>query len=249
MKPEFEMSLPQEKSFADPQRYLAEIRQLVPGYDALQESIGPVGATWVETEEARVLVVGCGPGQEIVNLANVNPRWMIDAIDPEPKMVAGALEVVRRTGLDDRVSVRRCTLSEATVDDRYDLTVCLLVGHLIADDGERETFVSDLARSLRPGGVLILAELVDRQGEHSLHSNAHLLWAQSAGLSEGRCGILDARLNGGFAMLNRARLDHLLETARVRGITEFFLCLTVVGLVGRKERCERRSKRSTAGPS
>ncbi|WP_428267797.1 class I SAM-dependent methyltransferase [Haliangium sp.] len=221
---------PAIKHFPDAAKYQGEIRRLVPGYDALHAmwpALLPVALG--SPAEARVLFVGAGPGDEVVALAQAQPGWVIDALEPSPSMAAAARMAVESRDLTGRVRVHEVAMAGFEPTGEYDAVVTLLVGHFVADDGARAGFVDRIARALRPGGVAVLAEIEDDGQARQLMAAAHVAWARGAGLSEDRLEDMSSRLDHGFHMLTRDRLEELLRQAGLRHVVEFFRCFGVVG--------------------
>ncbi len=231
------------KSFGDAAAYDTEIRCLVPGYDALHETLGHVLPCIVH-DNARVLFVGSGTGHEVVALARARPRCaLIDAIDPEPAMVQATKRAVGEAALTCPIGVREGTL--ATADGRYDVVIASLVGHLIPDDGQRGAFFGHLARALEPSGVAVIVDLMDVGPIQPLVREAHLRWAEHAGLSPARLSAMRDRLSHGFAMLTHARMQTLLTAHRLTVHAEFFRVLGVVGSLVKPEGNAHSSRQYT----
>jgi 2-polyprenyl-3-methyl-5-hydroxy-6-metoxy-1,4-benzoquinol methylase len=115
----------------------------------------------------RILSFGCSRGDEVFALRTYLPGADIKGIDIDPRNIA---ECRRRAGADPgslRFEVAATTSNEA--DESYDAIFCLAVlvhGDLAAKRAKRsdplirfadfERIVTDLARCLKPGGLLFL---------------------------------------------------------------------------------------------
>lgn len=149
-------------------------------------------------------------------------------------VVSAAIEHVADASLDARVRVLQASLDELIVERPYDAVVCLLVGHVIPDDGGRARFLAGIADALAPGGVAVLAELGDDGAPRALLTRAHLQWASAAGVSGERLELMERRLGGGFHLLPRGRFDGLCAAAGLRHRADFFRALGVFGVVVEK---------------
>jgi ArsR family transcriptional regulator len=139
--------------------------------------------------EWTVADLGCGTGQAAALLAPCVKR--IIAVDREPAM----LEAARRRLADARhIDFRVGDLLDLPLaDGEIDAAIVLLVMIYIPDP---LAAVREAARALRPGGVLLLVDMVahDRESYRHTMSHRHLGfderevrgWARAAGLSDPR---------------------------------------------------------------
>ncbi|MBB2752496.1 UNVERIFIED_ORG: SAM-dependent methyltransferase [Rhizobium aethiopicum] len=99
----------------------------------------------------RVLDVGCGTGSLAFTLAERPGLKEIAAIDYSPVFV----EAATRRNTDPRIAIRQgdaCALPFE--DNRFDRAMSLLVLHFVPEAGKA---VSEMARVVRPGGVVAAA--------------------------------------------------------------------------------------------
>jgi SAM-dependent methyltransferase len=81
--------------------YDGRIRSMLPGYEALHDTLRPLLRAELGEGRARVLVVGAGTGAEVVGLGEDNPGWRLTGVDPVADMLAIAEGRVRERGLAD----------------------------------------------------------------------------------------------------------------------------------------------------
>lgn len=110
-------------------------------------------------QDARILCVGIGTGEEIIHLAGKFPGWRFTAVEPSGPM----LDVFRRKA-DERQIAARCEFHEGYLDSLPDsgthhAATCLLVSQFILDPSARSDFFRGIADRLCPDGILINAEL------------------------------------------------------------------------------------------
>lgn len=106
---------------------------------------------------AEVLEVGSGGGGNVEVFARRFPGWRITASDYDSGMVALARH--RLEPLADRVSVAQAdATSLAFPQESFDLVISIGVWHHVGDWGEA---LAETARVLRPGGYLVLADLLE----------------------------------------------------------------------------------------
>ena len=146
--------------------------------------LGLVRADWVVAD------LGCGTGNAAEHLAPVVGK--VIAVDREPAMLEAARK--RLAGFDN-VEFRPGDLTEALPfpDRAVDAVVVFLVMVYIP---EPASALIEMARILRPGGMVLIVDLVAHDRESYRHTMGHLhlgfeprqveQWGRSAGFSEVR---------------------------------------------------------------
>lgn len=124
-------------------------------------------------EDARLLCVGAGTGLEIRALAQFRPGWHFTAVEPAPAMMTKCREAIAEVGLADRCSFHEDFLDSLEGEGDYDAATALLVSHFILDADARLDFYRQIARRLKPGAILVTAELL--YGPDSAGAMAHWL--------------------------------------------------------------------------
>lgn len=140
------------------ERYDARIGQAIPGYAALHELALPlIGAA--TGGRGRVLVVGAGTGREACALARAYPEIRVTAVEPAPAMAAKAKEKIAAENLGARVALIASTVAALPDESAFDAATLLLVLHFVPDDGRKDALLAEIAKRLRPGGTLALADM------------------------------------------------------------------------------------------
>ena len=104
----------------------------------------------------RLLEIGAGTGANAERLLERYPDLEVVATDYDPDMVARTVRRLARFG--DRAGVERVDARELPYEDAvFDLVLAIGVLHHV---GEWERALTEAARVLRPGGRLVLADLV-----------------------------------------------------------------------------------------
>jgi tRNA (cmo5U34)-methyltransferase len=134
----------------NPDTYLEEMADEIPGYEELQEA---VAAATGDVQASRVLELGTGTGETALRVQAVHPeaRWV--GIDASGPMLAPARE--RLQGADLRLQ----RLEDELPSGPFDLVVSALAAHHLDRAGKRTLF-SRVASVLRPGGSFVLGDVV-----------------------------------------------------------------------------------------
>jgi len=149
--------------FSDPNhvaRYAEGPARFVPGFAALHRMTEILLAERTPVD-ARLLILGAGGGLEMKALADAQPGWTFDGVDPSAEM----LKLAERTlGAD----AGRARLHEGLIDDApegpFDAATCLLTLHFLAPDERRRTAM-EVRRRLKPGAPFVVAHSSFPQGE------------------------------------------------------------------------------------
>lgn len=134
----------------DPDTYLAEMADEIPGYGDLQEAV--VAAT-AEVHASRVLELGTGTGETALRVLAGHPEAGWVGIDASEPMLARARERLPEADL------RLQRLEDELPPGPFDLVVSALAVHHLDGEGKRDLF-SRVVRVLGPGGLFVLGDVV-----------------------------------------------------------------------------------------
>ncbi|MET8749007.1 class I SAM-dependent methyltransferase [Streptomyces sp. NPDC004667] len=118
----------------------------------LRELVGP------GRQVRRVLDIGSGPGVMTCVLAEAFPDAEVVAVDGTPALLDRALARAERLGLAGRVSVRHARLPEGLAEDALGTADLVWSSKAVHHLGDQQGALDALARVLRPGGTLAVAE-------------------------------------------------------------------------------------------
>lgn len=150
--------------------YDSSIRKWFPGYDNLIELIFPLLKTRLNLDSKhKVLVVGCGSGNELNILARLRPEWEFVGLDPSEQMIALAAE---KTSKLSNVKLIKGTIENITED--FDAITCILVTHFFVTEVKKEIYHC-IYKHLNEGGIFILADITG--SKNSFNKNFELFKA------------------------------------------------------------------------
>lgn len=119
-----------------------------------------------------LLDVGCGAGNYSLKLLEKIPHLNISLVDLSPAMLSKADERVSRK-TEGRVSTICKDIKNLTQDkESFDIIVAGAVLHHLREDTEWNHVFANFYQLLRPGGILLISDLV----VHSVKPINHLIW-------------------------------------------------------------------------
>ncbi|WP_394003234.1 class I SAM-dependent methyltransferase [Luteimonas sp. WGS1318] len=110
-------------------------------------------------DDARVLCVGVGTGQELAHLAKACPRWTFVAVDPSGAMIDACRARAQAEGFAARCRFHHGFLDALPTEAPFDAATCFLVSQFLVDRAARVRFFAEIAARLRPDGLLASSDL------------------------------------------------------------------------------------------
>jgi len=207
-------------------------QHLIPGYASLARlGVALLAASPCASRAgAPVLVAGCGTGAELVEARAQRPDWQVTALDPSAAMLTAAQA---RLG---PASAGAIQWHQARVEDldgaeRFAGALSVLVLQSLPDDGTKLSFLTALARSLEPGGQLLLVDLMapERSPLHTQMQQAWLGFQRASGLGEHDHQL--AAHTQGLHPIGLSRLTALVNAAGFGDPARVFQALDVEGFL------------------
>lgn len=218
------------------QAYDRRVRAAIPGYEALHQLACMIVAE-ITAGQGRVLVAGAGTGAECVALAQACPALHVVGIDPAKDMLALAEHKVAEHGLTARVRLYPSAVSDLPAFEPFDAATLLLVLHFLPDDGAKLALLTDIAKHLKPGAPLVMADLFGPAWSEPWQTELRTFWRHL----QRAAGIDSADIDKGFAHVDRDihpvtedRLAELLAAAGFSAPQPFFRALCFGGWVARR---------------
>jgi len=142
-------------------QYDDSIPTWVPNYKFIQQSIPSILTTYLSAEiDPKILVVGCGTGQEISEIKKRKPLWKVLGIDPSPQMIKLAQMKLAYREKDPKLDLKTGIVSDLPLQAKYDAATLILVLHFIpnTDDGKL-ALLKNIAERLQPGAPLVISDI------------------------------------------------------------------------------------------
>jgi len=134
--------------------YEKGIRRTLPSYDAMLRLTKTFYQAALQ-ENASLLVVGSGSGNEILQLAEQRPHWSFVGIDPSEAMLEIAKN--RLQPLTNDISLLQGTILTASIPTKkFDAASCVLVLHFIESYEEKLATLQGIASHLKTGAPFVL---------------------------------------------------------------------------------------------
>ncbi len=202
--------------------YDVAVRQSIPGYDAMLTMLTALFQLYLK-DDAHLLVVGAGGGNEISALSQTRSTWQFTGVDPSEKMLAVAHSKVESLGIEDRVTLHKVVVQELPIH-QYSAATSLLVMHFLPDDGTKLDYLRAIAARLQPGSPFVL---VDAHGDKQSEVFKRLMdgWqkrAQMAGMESQRLNELANGMWQHVQCISEERTLELLAQAGFTKATRFY---------------------------
>ena len=208
------------------------VSRLIPGYASLARlGVALLAASPLAgAAGSKVLVAGCGSGAELLEARTQRPDWKLTGLDPSAAMLALARA---RLGGNGAIDWYLGTVEDLAALARFDGALAVLVLQSLPDDGSKLAFLTALARSLRPGGQVVLVDLMkaERSPLHNQLRDARLGFQRASGLADP--GGVEAPVPGGSPLRpgDSAPLSALpKQTVTAQTVTALTIGLHPIGL-------------------
>ena len=110
-------------------------------------------------DDAHVLIVGAGTGEDLLFLAERHAGWRFTVVEPADAMMAVCREKAEAAGITDRCVFHEGYLDTLKDHGPYDAATAVLVSHFITEREERIAFFRAIQDRLTPGGLLYTGDL------------------------------------------------------------------------------------------
>ena len=218
-------------AFQDPAavaQYADGPRRFVPGLEAMHQMCGLLLAERAP-DNARVLVVGAGGGQELKALATAHPGWTFVGVDPAGEMLR---EAARTLGpLAERVELVEGYVDDVAAGD-FDAATCLLTLHFL-EHAERARTAAAIRKRMKPGAPFVAAHgsFPQGAGERDVWLDRYAAFAIDQGFDREKALGARAAVAAMLAVMSPEEDEAVLREAGFTDVAMFWAAFTWRGWV------------------
>lgn len=203
--------------------YERGIRRTLPSYDAMLR-LAQAFLQHHLPNQANILIVGVGSGNELLHFSEANDLWQFMALDPSQDMLDITTAKLQQQQLQHRVTLLNDTLLTASLNQKFDGATCLLVLHFIKDRQQQIATLQQLANQLKPGAPFIIVCKCGVQGSEQTEQQFDLwraYWLQNTKLTTTQVNKMEQQIRA-LGFISEQEMFALLEEAGFEKISRFF---------------------------
>ncbi len=182
-----------------------------------------------EIGDKKLLVVGCGTGNEIERFIKAPESWKITGVDPSPEMICQATD--RFKGCEN-VDLIEGTLSN--VSSKYSAATLILVLHFFQDNGEKLDLLREIASKLKKDAKLIMLDITGNKKQLSENLEEFRLMLPDK-LDKTEINRRINRIKNELCTVSEERLSELLQEAGFEIPLRFYQSSIYMGWITRKK--------------
>lgn len=192
--------------------------------------ISKITALLSKTKNKKLLVVGCGTGNEILAFENELQQWQITGVDPSTEMLKKAHQ---KLNAFPNVNLIKGTTDNLPEEKTFGAATLLLVLHFFKDDGTKLELLKSIAKRLEPGAAFIMLDITGdpKQIKQNLDILELLL---DKNITQEEIQKRIYRIQNELQPVSEERLKTLFEQSGFEPPTRFFQSSIYMGWFSRK---------------
>lgn len=197
------------KDFNQPkiiESYDQHIQKLIPGYALMHQQIQVLLYMHLK-QNAHLLIIGCGTGYELIQLALAFPNVQFTAIDVAENMIKKAQQNIKHAQIKNKIDFL-CgdTSILSTINYQFDAALSILVAHFVPMD-LKKSFFTDIYHAIKPNACLIHVDLMAFEHENGAEYLVKL--AQLTGLHPKQSQLMLNTFDKEFYLMSTQEMDDI----------------------------------------
>lgn len=189
-------------------------------------------------DDARILCVGSGTGQEVLYLADMFPGFNFTLVEPAPTMMQVCRKNIIERGFESRCEFHVGYLESLPAMPMHQGATSILVSHFLMDESARIGFFAEIAKRLVVGGRLFNADLIaDTQSDdYSATLNLWMSVLHQAGMDEAKKQEIKDTYERDVAILPAHKVVSLIEAGGFKNAIRCFQAGMILAHVSERTR-------------
>lgn len=199
------------------------IRRTLPTYDSMFRLVQAYLRANTP-QQANLLLLGAGGGNELSALGPSNPTWTFTAVDPASSMLDMAKWKAQELSMKDSVKFIEGTVEDVDNEVQFDAATCMLVLHFIPDIDDKRRLLKKVRQHLQPGAPFVLASMYGDRSAPAFDELVNLwkaYWLDSTKLTIAEVDAMEKTVRG-LSFLPEGEIVQLLDDAGFDNIAKFF---------------------------
>lgn len=216
-------------------------------YDDNWQKVAPIkdamhlmlGAAFSELpDDARILCVGSGTGQEVLYLAEMFPNFNFTLVEPAPTMMQVCRKNIIERGFESRCEFHVGYLESLPAMPMHQGATSILVSHFLMDECARIAFFAEIAKRLVVGGRLFNADLIaDTQSDdYPATLNFWMSVMQQTGMDEAKKQEIKDTYERDVAILDSDKVMNIIKAGGFKNSIRCFQTGMIVASVSESEK-------------
>ncbi len=182
-------------------------------------------------EQKKLLVVGCGTGNEIQRFIQITEPCEVTGVDPSPEMMNQAKERFKDC---NNVTLIEGLLSELDIKKKYNVAILSLVLHFFDDNGDKLNLLKDIAERLVSGSTFVIFDITGNKQQMKQNLNV-LKCLLPVDLDVEQVNNRLNRIENELFAVSEERLSELLQEAGFQEPFRFFQSSIYMGWLTKKK--------------
>ncbi|KOY80571.1 class I SAM-dependent methyltransferase [Lysinibacillus macroides] len=206
------------------QAYENNARISVPGYDTLFSMVQAYFRAQLGEQQASILIVGAGGGNELSAWGQSNSNWSFTGVDPSEEMLQIASYKAEQLQLESRVQLLLGTIDHLpSADTKFDAASCILVLHFIEEWQEKLALLQNIHGQLKPGKPFALVSAFGQRDSAELQDRIKIWQSFFLDVGYPQAKVKDmGKVIMNISFISDQQIEQLLKEAGFQHIARFF---------------------------